>query len=263
MTRAAGNKLRTWKIDWLLVSAGPCLADILFYLDKMVEEMAPHHSRTPEEVLVLNFNYQPLNITSARRAILLICGGKAHTIETDSRTFHSERHQIEMPTVVRLNSYVRRPLPELRASRKSILARDRYTCQYCGSSNVTLTLDHVVPREKGGGSDWDNLVCCCTKCNNIKGNRTPEEVGLKLAHPPHKPKYIPYINYTRFLTAVRNPIWYPYLAPYSNGSSLPIVDKAEPLEKVIQARIETRRAQRVNKTVPSTRPPIMQRQLAS
>jgi len=181
--------------------------------------MESYKRHTSEEVLVLNHNYQPLNITSARRAILLICGGKAHSLEVDSRVFHAERIQIEQPTVVRLNSYIRRPVPILRVSRKSILARDRYTCQYCGhSTGVTLTLDHVVPREKGGKTTWDNLVCCCTKCNNIKGNRSAEEVGLKLRKHPRKPKYIPYINYPRFVSAIRNPTWYPYLAPYGNGS---------------------------------------------
>ena len=173
--------------------------------------------RAPEEVLVLNHNYQPLNITSVRRAILLICGGKAHTLETDSRVFHSELLTIKAPTVVRLNYYVRRPLPVLRANRKSIFARDRHACQYCGSKGVTLTLDHVIPKEKGGVSDWENLVCCCTKCNNIKANRTPEEAGLKLIHQPRRPKYIPYINYTRFLSAVQDYGWQPYLAPYGDG----------------------------------------------
>ncbi len=176
----------------------------------------------PQEVLVLNHNYQPLNITNVRRAILLIYGGKAHALETASRILHSERAQVKMPTVVRLNHYVRRPPPVLRVSRKSIFARDRHTCQYCGTNGgVALTLDHVHPREKGGKTDWENLVCCCTKCNNIKANRTPEEAGLRLTRPPRRPKYIPYINYTRFVTAARNSIWQPYLAPYGDGLGRP------------------------------------------
>jgi 5-methylcytosine-specific restriction endonuclease McrA len=171
-----------------------------------------------EEVLLLNYNYQPLNITSAKRAILLMCADKAHALETDSKIFHSEKRAIKMPTVVRLNYYVRRPVPPLRANRKSIFARDRHTCQYCGSTGLPLTLDHVKPRERGGDTDWENLVCCCTKCNNVKGNRTPEQAGMKLFRQPRRPKYIPYINYTRFLAAVHNPAWQPYLAPYGDGS---------------------------------------------
>jgi 5-methylcytosine-specific restriction endonuclease McrA len=206
-------------------------------MSTVVEDHLPY---LPEEVLVLNHNYQPLNITSARRAILLLCGGKAHTLETDTRTFHSERMKIEMPTVVRLNTYVRRPVPVLRASRKSILARDHYTCQYCGATGVMLTLDHVIPREKGGGTDWENLVCCCTKCNNAKGNQLPDEAGMKLKHPPRKPKYIPYISYTRFVGAIKNPTWYPYLAPYGNGT----IDHPSPEdEALVSQRLEMRSRQ--------------------
>lgn len=174
-------------------------------------------SNTSEAVLILNYNYQPLNITSARRAILLIWSGKAQTLETDSKVFHSEKVQIEMPTVVRLNHYVRRPVPVLRATRKSIFARDRHTCQYCSSTGVPLTLDHVIPRERRGEADWENLVCCCTKCNNIKANRTPAEAGLRLLSQPRRPKFIPYINYTRFVSAMQNQVWHPYLAPYGDG----------------------------------------------
>ena len=171
-------------------------------------------------VLVLNDNYQPLNVTNARRAIGLLCVGKAHVIESDSHVFHAERLAIELPTVVRLNHHVRRPMPILHVSRKSIFARDHYTCQYCGSRNVPLTIDHVVPRERGGGDDWTNLVCCCTKCNNKKGNRMPDEAGMRIRHAPFRPKYLPYISYTKFLAAAANPAWRPYLAPYADMRSL-------------------------------------------
>jgi len=169
-----------------------------------------------ESVLVLNDNYQPLNVTSVRRGIGLLCLGRAHTVEADSKLFRSERLTIEMPTVLRLNRHVRRPTPVLRVSRKSIFARDHHTCQYCGRRRVPLTLDHVVPRERGGGTNWSNLVCCCTKCNNKKGNRTPEEAGMDLMRRPFRPKFIPYISYTKFLSAASNPTWRPYLAPYAD-----------------------------------------------
>lgn len=184
---------------------------------------------TSEAVLVLNHNYQPLNITSAQRAILLLWSGKAHALETDHRVFRSERLRIEMPTVVRLNYYVRRPMPVLRSSRKSIFARDRHTCQYCGATGVVLTLDHVVPRDRGGKTDWDNLVCCCTKCNNVKANRTPSEAGMKLKKPPRRPKFIPYISYNRFVSAMQNPIWHSYLAPYGDSIIALLADE-EPEE---------------------------------
>lgn len=171
-------------------------------------------------VLVLNNNYQPLNVTNARRALGMLCLGKAHAVETDSKVFRSERLAVHMPTVVRLTHHVRRPMPVLRVSRKSVFARDNYTCQYCGRRNGPLTIDHVIPRERGGGEDWNNLVCCCTKCNNKKGNRTPEEAGMSLLSKPFRPKYIPYISYTKFLAAVSNPAWRPYLAPYADLQSL-------------------------------------------
>jgi len=167
-------------------------------------------------VLVLNDNYQPLNVTNVRRALGMLWLGKAHTVETDSKVFRSERVSVEMPTVVRLNHHVRRPTPVLRVCRKGIFARDQHTCQYCGRRNVPLTIDHVTPRERGGTTDWANLVCCCTKCNNRKGNRAPEEAGMRLRRQPFRPKFIPYISYTKFLAAAANPVWRPYLAPYAD-----------------------------------------------
>lgn len=169
-----------------------------------------------QEVLVLNNNYQPLNITNVRRALVLIVLGKAEPLRTDTGAYHSERQVYPLPTVVRLNHYVRRPVPELQVSRRSIFARDQHTCQYCGAQNVALTVDHVIPKDRGGDTDWHNLVCCCTKCNNLKGNRTPAEAGLSLIRTPRRPKFIPYISYTKFLAALRNPDWYDFLAPYSN-----------------------------------------------
>jgi 5-methylcytosine-specific restriction endonuclease McrA len=171
-------------------------------------------------VLVLNNNYQPLNVTNVPRALGMVCLGKAHAVETDSRVFHSERLAIQMPTVVRLNHYVRRPTPVLRVSRKSILARDQQTCQYCGTRRVPLTIDHVIPRERGGGTDWANLVCSCIRCNNKKGNQTPEQAGMRLLRKPFRPKFIPYISYTKFLAAAANPTWRPYLAPYADLPSM-------------------------------------------
>lgn len=169
------------------------------------------------EVLVLNHNYQPLNVTNVRRALVLIVLGKAEMVRTDSAVFRSEKRRYPLPTVVRLSQFVRRPIPVLQASRKSILARDHYACQYCGAQRVALTIDHVIPKDRGGHTDWDNLVCCCTRCNNIKGNRAPEEVGMTLLRKPRRPKFIPYISYTKFVSALKNPHWHEFLAPYADG----------------------------------------------
>jgi 5-methylcytosine-specific restriction endonuclease McrA len=159
-----------------------------------------------DEVLVLNHNYQPLNITSRRRATVLLFLGKAHLVEAG-----------EGPLVVRLNHFVRRPMPILRPTRKAIFTRDGHRCVYCGATHLPLTIDHVVPRVRGGRDEWDNLVCCCTYCNNKKGDRTPEEVGFALLAPPRRPKCLPYISYHKFVTALRNPRWQDYLAPYASS----------------------------------------------
>ncbi|NCO34540.1 MAG: HNH endonuclease [Armatimonadetes bacterium] len=170
---------------------------------------------TNSNVLVLNQNYEPLNITSVRRAIVLLCMGKAEAVKDDTGYVHTVDDSFRVPTVVRLAHFVKRPVPELKLSRKSILARDEYTCQYCGDGGPhNLTLDHVVPRVRGGKTEWENLVCCCLKCNNKKGNRTPQEVSMSLRHPPRKPKYVPYISFPKFVAATHNEEFLEYLSPY-------------------------------------------------
>ncbi len=172
-------------------------------------------------VLVLNQNYEPLNICNVRRAMILLWLGKAEVVKTDSAAFHTIAQTFEIPSVVRLSYFVKRPVPQLKLSRKSILARDDHTCQYCGFRGSNLTLDHVVPKQRGGPTDWHNLVCCCLPCNNKKGNRTPHEAGMKLRRQPKKPRYVPYISFSRFVTAARHEAWREFLQPYTMGLDLP------------------------------------------
>ena len=147
--------------------------------------MAPLE-RLHRPVLVLNASYEPINICAARRAVVLVLKGVAATEEHSSISVRSTRHVMPLPTVIRLLGYRRIPHQTRALSRKNILMRDRYTCQYCSStvSSAELTLDHVIPRSKSGETTWENLVACCHPCNNLKGNRTPEEAGMKLARPP-------------------------------------------------------------------------------
>ncbi len=173
------------------------------------------------QVLVLNQNYEPLNITNARRAITLIYLGKAHVVERDSRVYRSARVSIELPSVVRLAYYVKRPMPQLKLSRRSIFARDNHACQYCGAQSRALTVDHVIPRHRGGQTDWKNLVCACTRCNNKKANRTPREAGMALIRQPRRPRYTPYISFSKFVAACQRDQWQPYLAPFAQGLDLP------------------------------------------
>lgn len=142
--------------------------------------------RLHHPVLVLNASYEPINICAARRAVVLVLKGLAHPEEMSPQTLHSTRRQYPVPSVIRLLEYRRVPHQNRALSRKNILMRDRYTCQYCGRNgqSATLTLDHVVPRSRGGESAWENLVACCHECNNRKGSRTPEEAGMRLARMP-------------------------------------------------------------------------------
>ncbi|NSW58469.1 MAG: HNH endonuclease [Armatimonadetes bacterium] len=166
-------------------------------------------------VLVLNQNYEPLNVCTWQRAVALLFLDKAVAIEHDGKILRASNTAVRLPTVVRLNYLVKRPLPEVRISRSSIMARDANTCQYCGAKSKTLTLDHVLPKDRGGAHTWENVVACCTECNNKKGNRTPSEAGMKLRKRPGRPRFIPYLNYPTFRAAVKRPEWRDYLEPFA------------------------------------------------
>lgn len=142
--------------------------------------------RLQKPVLVLNASYEPINVCAARRALVLVLKGVATAEEHAHQHVHSARHHIKLPSVIRLLEYRRIPQQTRALSRKNILMRDRYTCQYCHKCPpaVELTLDHVIPRSRHGDSSWENLVACCYSCNNRKGNRTPEEAGMKLLRTP-------------------------------------------------------------------------------
>jgi 5-methylcytosine-specific restriction endonuclease McrA len=137
-------------------------------------------------VLVLNASYEPINVTPARRAVVLVFKGVATTEEENGAFIHSARCKVRVPSVIRLREFHRIPHQTRALSRKNILLRDRYTCQFCGRVMAAgeLTLDHVIPRSRGGRTDWDNLVASCHPCNHRKGDRLPEEAGLRLLRPP-------------------------------------------------------------------------------
>jgi len=148
--------------------------------------MTSNPERLHRPVLVLNASYEPINICAARRALVLILKGVASAEEHTQTFLHGQRSKIALPSVIRLLEYRRIPHQTRALSRKNILMRDRYTCQYCHKvlPSGELTLDHVVPRSRAGETTWENLVACCHPCNNKKGNRTPEEANMKLARNP-------------------------------------------------------------------------------
>jgi len=126
---------------------------------------------TDRQVLVLNNDYEPLNVCNVRRALVLVLLGKAEVLHVDGVRLRTVDRVIQVPSVVKLRYHVKRPLPELKLTRRTIFARDDYTCQYCGYRGKDLTVDHVLPKRLGGSDDWENLVTCCRKCNLKKGDK--------------------------------------------------------------------------------------------
>jgi 5-methylcytosine-specific restriction endonuclease McrA len=150
------------------------------------------------DVLVLNFTYEALNVTSFQRAVKLLFAGKAEAVHNQERVLSSTSFEMRMPSIIRMLYYIRRPLQKVALTKKNVLIRDDYTCQYCGMHGERLmTVDHVIPKSRGGPSTWENLVCSCMRCNNRKNNRTPQEANLTLRRKPRQPKYIPWIQIKR------------------------------------------------------------------
>jgi 5-methylcytosine-specific restriction endonuclease McrA len=139
-------------------------------------------------VLVLNATYEPVNVCTVRRAVVLLLKEKAEVIERADWELHSANATIVRPMVIRLVTYVRIPRDTHRRkiTRRAVFARDNWTCQYCGARSQ-LTVDHVVPRSKGGGSTWDNIVASCAPCNRRKGDALPRQAGMRLAKQPRTP----------------------------------------------------------------------------
>ena len=137
-------------------------------------------------MLVLNASYEPLNVCTVRRALVLILKEKAEVLEHGDGVLRSETMRLDRPEVIRLVSFVRVPrdIHRRRITRKAVLARDGWTCQYCGTEKPGLTVDHVIPRSRGGESVWENIVASCAACNRRKGNRMPHEIRMHPRDPP-------------------------------------------------------------------------------
>ena len=142
-------------------------------------------------VLVLNQTFEPLQFTNARRAIILLLSGKAEPVEASPRVMRSPSRAFPLPAVIRLGVYIRKPfLDRVAFNKKNILRRDGYTCQYCNRRGERLTVDHVIPRSRGGETSWTNVVAACLRCNLRKGNRFLEEVPMRLLREPVHPKFV-------------------------------------------------------------------------
>ncbi len=168
------------------------------------------------EVLVLNSDYEPLNVCNMRRALVMVYLGKAEVLHAHESFQASVITDFPPPSVVKLRHHVRRPLPELRLSRRTVFARDNYTCQYCGITSKDLTIDHVTPKRHGGQMHWENLVTACRKCNMKKGDKWLNQSGMKLARTPRRPRYVPYISLTKYLSGRQNSVWRDYLPIFAD-----------------------------------------------
>jgi 5-methylcytosine-specific restriction endonuclease McrA len=172
------------------------------------------------QVLVLNRLWQAINVCSVRRAFTLLCAGHAQVVDADEdRNFfthdfaswrdlserepedemvHTISFKIRVPRVIVLLLFDRMPKKEVKFTRANIFERDKCTCQYCGLhfERRDLNLDHVIPRDRGGLTSWENIVCSCIPCNTRKGNRLPHQAGMRLIKKPERPKWRPFLHIT-------------------------------------------------------------------
>ena len=162
-------------------------------------------------VLLLNQNYEPLNVCRVRRAIVLLAKGKAEPLAHHKRPLRTPVREVPRPSVIRLRYYVRRPRPTIKLSRREVLVRDAHTCQYCGTRGTDMTIDHVKPRRLGGRRRWDNLVTACRPCNLRKAGRTPLGANMRLLPAADAPAFTVFAPDRPVFNGRLDPAWAPYL----------------------------------------------------
>ncbi|OGO25167.1 MAG: HNH endonuclease [Chloroflexi bacterium RBG_16_52_11] len=160
-------------------------------------------------VLVLNANFEPLNVCTTRRAINLILSGKADLVMNGRGWIKTVSLSYPRPSIIRLEKMIKRPRPRIRLTKREILRRDEFTCQYCGNHISNLTIDHIVPRRLGGIHTWDNLVAACPPCNHRKGGRTLEQVQMRLLRYPAEPPTSAQYLFSRHI--IENQEWIPFI----------------------------------------------------
>jgi len=160
-------------------------------------------------VLVLNANFEPINVCDTRRAIGLVLNGKASLVLNGRGEIRTVSQTYPRPSIIRLEAMVRRPRPRVKLTKREIMRRDNYTCQYCGQTAPNLTIDHVIPRHLGGEHTWENLVTACPACNHHKGGRTLEQAQMRLRHVPKEPPASAGYIFARHLKD--NQEWIPFI----------------------------------------------------
>ena len=139
-----------------------------------------------DKVLVLNSDYSPMNVTSVCRGFILVNKGKAEILKSGNNPIKTGMTEYVRPLIIRLLNYVKYRSQKLRINRPRSYRRDNYECVYCGSKK-NLTIDHILPKSKGGQNTWINLITCCSPCNRFKGDRTPEEANMSMRYKPYEP----------------------------------------------------------------------------
>ncbi len=160
-------------------------------------------------VLVLNANFEPLNVCSFRRALGLMLTGRASLVMNGRGEIHTVDRSYPIPSVIRLESMVKVPRRRVRLCKREIFRRDRYTCQYCGKRLTHPTVDHVVPKRLGGERSWENLVTACARCNHRKGGRTLEQAHMRLLRPPKEPSSSAMYLFERYIQSHEE--WRPFV----------------------------------------------------
>lgn len=160
-------------------------------------------------VLVLNANFEPINVCNTRRAIGLILQGKAAMVANGRGWICSVSQKFPRPSVIRLAYMIRRPRPQVRLTAKEVFRRDQYTCQYCGRRSPNLTIDHIIPKRSGGKNEWTNVVAACAPCNHRKGGKLLSEVSMKLQREPKEPSGSLVYFFGHYLDT--NQEWAPYI----------------------------------------------------
>jgi 5-methylcytosine-specific restriction endonuclease McrA len=162
-----------------------------------------------QKVLLLNASYEPLNICSWKRAVVLLLKGKAIEVERNGKQLTPD---MPLPLVIRLQHYIKIPHKSIPLTRKNLMHRDKYMCQYCGKTGGDLTVDHILPRSRGGKDEWENVVVACLRCNVGKGSRTPEEAGLSIRTKPVRPVNFAYFELSKqWSYAKEYNVWEKYL----------------------------------------------------
>lgn len=162
-------------------------------------------------VLVLNQNYEPLHVATVRRALVLWLSGKAEILETYEHEVASAQRRFPAPSVIRLLSLVKHPPVRVKLCRREVFLRDNYTCQYCGVRTHDLTIDHVVPRSRGGPHTWENVVSACRTCNHRKGGKSLAEARMQLLRQPFEPRPGRYYLVQRVLRSPVHESWLKFL----------------------------------------------------